>query len=117
MNVGAFKLPLYKIPTNPNLSVNDIPTLTPISGFICLRLSIIGDSISQMNSDMHPSEYLLPLIHQRGMPYQKALPEVNPTVDPPSMQKDPFYSNLGMLLYLHFLKNFPKKPRGKAKLR
>ena len=34
LNVGIFKLPIYDIPTNPNLSVNDIKTLTPINGFI-----------------------------------------------------------------------------------
>lgn len=35
LNTGIYKLPLYDIPTNPNLSVNDILTsLKPISGFI-----------------------------------------------------------------------------------
>jgi hypothetical protein len=34
LNRGIFKLPIYDLPTNPNLSVNDIGTLKPQSGFI-----------------------------------------------------------------------------------
>ena len=84
-----------------------------------MRISIIGDNISQMKPDMHPSEYLIPLIHQRGRNTStNPFPEAHPTIEKEQgPQRDPFYSNTGILLYLHFLKNFPNVRGGSLRIR
>jgi hypothetical protein len=87
-----------------------------------MRISANGDSVSEMNSRMHPSEYWIPLIHRRGMNNQKPMP-VAPTIekqpDDGTIKRDPFYSNIGLVLFIHFLKNFPKDTdtRGSLKIR
>ena len=116
LNTGVFKLPIYNIPTIPNLSVNDILTkLVPISGYIWIRISAIGDQISEMRSDLHPSEYIVPLIHQKSRDQRNQIfPEANPTnkFDPEDnnqIVRDPFYSNTGLHIFLHYLKNYTNK--------
>ena len=115
LNTGVFKLPLYKTPTNPNVSVNDILTqLTPMSGYMCIRISAIGDQISEMRSDLHPTEYIVPLIHQKVRDQAKPLfPEANPTKipepDDDKLMRDPFYSNTGLHIFLHYLKNYTNR--------
>jgi hypothetical protein len=86
-----------------------------------MRISTSGDSVSEMNASMHPSEYLIPLIHRRGMNNQKPMP-VTPTVekqpeDDGTIKRDPFYSNIGLVLFIHFLKNFPKDTKGSLQIR
>lgn len=63
---------------------------------------------------MHPTEYLVPMIHQKNRDVaRKLFPEAQPTIEQTETpQHDPFYSNAGVLLYLHYLKNFPKKMGG-----
>jgi hypothetical protein len=86
-----------------------------------MRISANGDSVSEMKSNMHPSEYLIPLIHRKGLNNQKPMP-VMPTIEKQpdkegTIQRDPFYSNTGLVLYLHFLKNFPEKGKGSLNIR
>ncbi|CAI2359223.1 unnamed protein product [Moneuplotes crassus] len=123
LNKGCFKLPMYQLPTNPYLQISEIPYLTPISGYVCMRISMIGDEISQKNSNLHPSEYLVPMIHQRGgtkrndIPPQMQNQPQNIQIEPDKQGKDPFYSSNGLLLFLQFLKNFPTNKAGNFTVR
>ena len=69
-----------------------------------------------MKYDMHPSEYSIPLIHQR---HGDDIPDLNPIEEPEKIgpKRDPLYSNTGMLLYLQYLKNFAVKRDGKMRMK
>lgn len=70
---------------------------------------------------MHPTEYIIPLIHERHRDgfNPDFIPKLHPTVEPEEEipRRDPFYSNAGMLLYLGYLKNFPTFNNGTLKIK
>ena len=80
-----------------------------------MRISMIGDEFSDINPNTHPTEYLVPLIHQRGFDDEdlENIPAFEPERNLPEqengMSRDPFYSNTGVLLYLQYMRNYPMK--------
>jgi hypothetical protein len=100
-----------------------------------MRVTIPGDSYSQMKSDMHPSEYIIPNIHKSGKgaddfgpapfpdhpapPPRPPMPEqVRPAIAPPPRPiYDPNYSANGLMVYLHYLRNYENNQAQKLKIR
>lgn len=71
--------------------------------------------ISQARSDMHPTEYKIPLPHkrQKGLPLpmpveRKGKDYFVPNQDS-SFIKDPHYSANGLIVYLHYIKDYPSR--------
>jgi len=78
---------------------------------------MLRDDTSEKSPNLHPTEYLVPLIHQRG--FKSQIPTSNTDqllIEHPKNEngitRDPFYSNTGILLYIHYLKNYPMKAQG-----
>jgi len=105
---GMIKLPLFQQPTDPYIPVHQISSnCAPDSSFLWIRIWLPGDEISQIGITSHPSEYKIPRTLQIKRQTQKGPQMKIQDIAYDMPQKDPHYSASGLLVYLHYLKNYP----------
>ena len=118
LNVGFWKIPLYDIPTNPTLPITNLGSLKLTSAYLWMRIALPGDNISQANGNSHPSEYKIPLPHQRGaagMQNDRDFSFIpNKNVKP---VKDPNYSANGIQIFLHYIRDYPSRSFNNIKVK
>lgn len=130
LNIGQFKVPLYKTPTEPEIDIRDLGNLTKLDkSMFCLRIAIPKTSLAQLKIEpgTHPSHYQIPKNHLNGPNYEAKMggdadikdPEKQQAMMKKEMEEEKLqqesYECSGINVFVHFVKNY--EPSGFIRVR
>ena len=118
LNVGQYKVPLYKTPTQPEIDTRDIQKLFKLEKVLfCMRIAMPKSPLAKLTiqPDTHPNHYVMPRIHHKSQIYDPEMGNMpqkdmdrnlmNKKLEEEKAQMES-YECSGINIFIHYLKNY-----------